>query len=337
MKLGTRTGTIEALIAMLALFTTGQAHASQLADTTTQSGISEEAKNAGTDRENMAAIVNGVQISEGTVNELMKRLGTEDQESNPQLRNDVRKRALNQLVLEELATQEAARQNINVKKTDLDKAMKRAISNLGHEDGYRAFLEEQRLTEPEFRAQIERYLLLQHLLSKEVTSKVAIADKDIRAEYERIKEEFVTPEKIGIVDVVFFLNYDDPASIKKVEETLAKIKADKDKNPHNVSDHDGEFVIRDLDPLAKEKEPVLYEAARKLKQGDLSGVIKTGDSLHIVQLTTYSPEQKKSYEEVKGLVGSKLKAAALKKRRIEWEQELKEKAKIELINSTDPK
>ena len=118
--------------------------------------------------------------------------------------------------------------------------------------------------------------------------------------------------------------------MKKANEILAKINADKDKNPLNVAP-DGTFIVRSQD-IDKEKEPALYAAARKLKEGELSGVITTPDGIHIMQLSHYTPEKQTPYEEVKGPLKQKLLAAAQIKRFQDWEQELKKDAKIEIMD-----
>jgi parvulin-like peptidyl-prolyl isomerase len=180
------------------------------------------------------------------------------------------------------------------------------------------------------RAEIKRRILLQRIYVREVTEKVSITDDDVRKEYERRKNEYIVPDKVAVIDVVFLMELDSQASRGKANEILAKINADKDRNPMNLVP-DGTFIVRSLD-LEKEKDPELYDTARKLKEGELSGVIKTADSLHIIQLTRYTPEKQTPYEEVKGPLKDKLRVEAQVKRFQTWEQELKSRAKIELLN-----
>jgi parvulin-like peptidyl-prolyl isomerase len=87
--------------------------------------------------------------------------------------------------------------------------------------------------------------------------------------------------------------------------------------------------VRNVDIL-KDKQKELYAAARKLKAGGLSGVIKTSDGLHIIKLKTYSPERQLSFDEARGSLEGKFRVEAQQKRLEEWGRELRTNAKIEL-------
>lgn len=341
MKFRPRTEMIGALLVALAGLFSGCQTGIHLADKThaTRSEDVDRSKVADSSiaRQLIVAKVNGVEIRKNTLDDLMQRLPIIDQEQASASPQDIRKRALDQLILQELALQEAARQGLRVEALQVDKAMQKAIARLGHEEGFNEYLEKQHITAAEFRAELERYLLVQLVFSREVVAKTGVSDDEVLKEYELRKKEYVSPDKISIIDVVFFLNQNDQASVKKAEKILAKIKADKERNPRNVANNDNAFIIRDLAPLDKEREDFLYNEARKLKQDELSGVIKATDSLHIIKVTEYEPEKQMSFDEVKHVLAARLKAPAIKKRREEWEQELKKGAKIELIDSADMK
>ena len=213
-------------------------------------------------------------------------------------REETRKKALDNLILQELALQEAERRGLHVEEQTVDRAMERFITSMGHEEGYNDYLEKQKITAAEVRAQFERSLLLQRITGMEVVSKATVTEDDVRTEYEQHKDQYLSPEKVTVADVVVSLKSGDQTAMKKANELLARLNADKDKDPLQLV-RDDTFSVRSLD-LEKEKEPELYAAARQLKQGELSGVIKMSDSVHIVKLTRHTPERQLSYEEVKG-------------------------------------
>jgi hypothetical protein len=107
---------------------------------------------------------------------------------------EIRKNALDQVILRELALQEAARRELRVEKEDVSRAMDNIIMRLGHEQGFTEFLEKQQLTEDEVRAQVEKSLLLQLIFNKEVLNKISVSNDDVRREYESRKDQYVTPE-----------------------------------------------------------------------------------------------------------------------------------------------
>ena len=321
MKNGARIGTVLMIAALLA---TGCQAWKRHTDMT-RSGA-DNAKRV------VVARVNGADITRHSLNSMVRRMESINAKtSTSETQEETRKKSLDNLIFQELALQEARRRGLRVEEMSVDEAMVRFITSVGHEEGYADFLEKQHTTSVEVRAQIERSLLLQLITGIEVASKVTVTDDDVRKEYELHRDQHVSPEKVTVADVVVSLNSGDQAAMKKADELLAQLNADKGKDPlHLVSD--GTFTVRSLD-LEKDKEPELHAAARKLKQGELSGAIRTGDGVHIVKLTHYAPERQLSYEEVKVPLAGKLKAIAQVKRFEEWGRELKKDAKIELLDT----
>ncbi len=278
----------------------------------------------------IVAKVNGANITLYSLINMTDRISAlNSKTSSPEPPEETRKKALDQLIFRELAFQEAVRQGLSVEEQRLDGEVSKFITSVGHEEGYKDFLEKQGLTPAEVRSQVERSLLLQLVAIREVAEKVSISDDEVRKEYDRQKDQYILPEKVSVVDVAFLQNQDDQASRKKAGEVLAEINAVKDKSPLNLA-IDGTFAVRSRD-IDKDKEPALYLAARKLREGELSGVLSTPDGLHIIQLSRYTPEKQAPYEEVKGPLKQKLLAFAQVKRFQEWEQELKKDAKIEIL------
>jgi len=68
----------------------------------------------------------------------------------------------------------------------------------------------------------------------------------------------------------------------------------------------------------------------RLKPGGLSGVIKENDGLHIIKMIQRKPSRQLSFEEARPLIESELRTSLSEKRKQEWEQQLKQNAKIEI-------
>ncbi len=286
----------------------------------------------------VAARVNGVDITMKSVVMMMKRIAAQKghaADTSVVGMEEIKKDALNRLIIEELAFQRARADGLKVEQAAIDTAVDTLKQNLGGEEKYKEFLEKESLTEKELRARIERNSILDIFFTKEVLNKIVVSEDEVKKEYATEKETFMLPEKVSVIDVVFFLNTEDKDSLMKAEETLKKINDDKDKNPW-VLPLDGTFIVQDID-IKKEKEQKLYEEAKKLKAGELSGVIKTPDSLHIIKLKAYSPERKFTFEEVKGNIEANLRARAQRERFLALQTELKKEAKIEIIETEESK
>jgi parvulin-like peptidyl-prolyl isomerase len=285
----------------------------------------------GESRGKVVARVNGAEITEAALSARMGRMhaGMGHGEGHDET-EAARREALNRLILQELAYQRAKAAGVKIEPKELDDAIAEIKTKAGGEEKYLESLEKRHMTEEGLRKDLERNLMIKHIFEKEVSSGVSISEEEVKKEYEKVKGEFSRPEKVIVDDVVLFLDLDDKNSPAVAEELLRKIGNDTEKNPWNIPP-DGTFAVRELD-LRKNKQEDLYRAARELAEGQLSPVIKTSDSFHIIKLKKYSPEVKADFAQIRGLIERKLRAAAQQKRMAEWEAGLRKNAKIEILD-----
>jgi parvulin-like peptidyl-prolyl isomerase len=246
----------------------------------------------------------------------------------PEALEEHKKQSLDRLILQELACQQARAQGLAIGSDKSDMAINNLKENVGGEQEYAEYLKQNDFTEEDLRRQVERSLLIELIYAKEVLEKAAIPEEEVRKEYEKEKHRYILPEKVSVIDV-FILKNEGKISQKKARELLKNIKADPRQDPWSLV-LDGSFIVRNL-VIDKDKEKELYNAAKKLKPQQLSGVIKTPNGLHIVKLKEYSPERQLTFEETKNKLEMKFKVAAQEKRMREWEQEMRKDAKIELL------
>ena len=279
----------------------------------------------------VVARVNGIEITMATVATMMNTLVTKQGHGTalPESMEEIRKDALNQLIFQELAYQKAKSDGMAVGRKESVDALVGMRQKPGGEEKFREFLEKGQITEEDLRNRIERSLTLKRVFTREVSNKVSVSEEEIREEYEKEKERYVRPEKIAVTDVVFFLEAGETDSRKKAEEIMKRMHDDKEKNPWNLVS-DGSFVVRDIE-VNRSQGKELYEEAKKLKVGELSGVFAVAGNLHVIRLKEYSPHQQFTFEEVKSRIERKMRVGALKKRLAEWEAELKKDAKIEIM------
>jgi parvulin-like peptidyl-prolyl isomerase len=200
---------------------------------------------------------------------------------------------------------------------------------MGGEDAFAKGLQEQGLTEAQWRHFYEMSLVTDRVLRKKL-AKVVITDEQLQQEYEKSKAGFYRKEKVTIADIVFFLKMDDPASVAIAEKVLARLQQGNDKDPSHLVP-DGTFIVHDIE-LDKTKQPELYAEARKLQVGQFSGVIRGLDALHVIQLKEYVAEKQFSLEDAKGLLTSKLQGDARRQMMQDLEVELKKEATIEITD-----
>lgn len=278
----------------------------------------------------VAARVNGTPVTLESVNDMTKRLSPQNgRGAGPAQKDAARKAALDRLILEELAYQKAKAEGIKAEPAEIDKMIEDFRARLGGTEALGKALEREGMTEGGLRTNIEKGIVLQRIFAKEVFDKIVISDDDIQKEYEKEKANFVKPEQMIITDTVFFLDPDDKGSLEKAETILKKILDDTERSPWNLVS-DGTFMVYDAE-IKKEDQGELYKEARKLSIGELSGVIKTTDSLHIIKVKAYSPEKQYTLEQVKGYLKEKLVTEARQESLARWGTELRKDAKVEMI------
>jgi len=174
--------------------------------------------------------------------------------------------------------------------------------------------------------------MVKRIFEKEVASQVTISEEDVKKEYDEIEKEFSTPEKVVVADFVMFLDEDDKGAQDKAAALIGKIK---NYSGDNVLDlpSDGTFVVRELELNNKQAE--LYAEAKKLSVGEVSGLIRTPDSFHVLKLLKYSPEVKPQFSQVRGYIENRVRARKQQKKMAEWEAELKKDASIEIIETRE--
>ncbi len=282
----------------------------------------------------IVATVNSAPITMDSLIRMMNRMDLKNHgDPAPDYMEKTQKAALDRLILQELAYQKAKAMGIAVKQKNIDDSIANLKGNMGGETAYEQFLKQQALSEAELRAQVERSLSIEQIVAKEVYQKAAIPQEELQNAYEKEKARYVAPEKVKITDVIVFVKTDEQAARKKTGELLKKIQADKDRNPWNLV-LDGTFLVRNIDlKKEKEKQRQLYEAAIRMKPGNLSKIMKNDEGFHIVKLLEYSPERQMTFDEIKGSLEGNLRVTAQQKRMDEWTIELKKDAKIEMKDS----
>jgi len=299
----------------------------------------EEAKQAGAEKKaaeeakkNIVARVNGAEINMFMLVRAMNMVASkyikEGEEASPETTLKIRKEALDKLIFEELAVQEAIRQGINPAPEAIDEVLAQVRKNVGTEEAYREYLDNANLTEDSLKKLIERSQRYELITAREVYGKVKVDEKLLQAEYEKEKGRFVLPDNFVVEDVFILQGKDEEAARTKADELLQTIR--KKNNDVWKLVLDGTFIVRKLN-VRQEKHPELYKAVSNMKVGDLSSVIKDKDGFHIIKVTKKEPSRQLTFEETKSSLEPKFLVPAQEQRREEWKRELREKAKIEIL------
>jgi len=282
-------------------------------------------------RKIVAAKVNGVNIALDELIRMMNRMGGQamaHQGGAPNF-DQIKEAALDRLILMELALQQARALGIKPEQKEIDSTMADVTAKSGGEEKFKKFLEKEKLTEAMVREDVKKSLTIQRIYAKEVVDKSRVPEDKLKEEYEKDKSKFIQPEKISLEDVVIFLDAKDKGADAKAEAILKKIKENND-DPFKLP-QEPTYVVRTYFP-DKDKDKEMLQAVKKMKPGDVSGIINQKDGLHIIKLMEYSPEKQLTFDEVKDSIEARLKTVAQMQRMKEWTEELRKGAKIEIMD-----
>ena len=108
------------------------------------------------------------------------------QQRTPELDEKVRNDALDILIFQELAVQEAKKRGMKVKPEVIDGAVKKIKADKGSE-AFQTYLAENGLTEDELRKTIEQDALFEMIAAQEIDVKITVTDAALRERYKKEK------------------------------------------------------------------------------------------------------------------------------------------------------
>ncbi len=165
---------------------------------------------------------------------------------------------------------------------------------------------------PEFMKRQKQQSIQQFVLQREVFSKVAVEDNELRAYYEDHKDEYRLPSRFRIRELVLAkgASVEDQANARQqVEAIQAELKAGKPFEDlarlHSTSP--SKATGGDLGWMSKGfLRASIEEAAVKLKPDQVSAPIETDKDLYLIQLVALEDAPMKGFADVKAKILEKL-------------------------------
>jgi parvulin-like peptidyl-prolyl isomerase len=239
----------------------------------------------------------------------------------------IKKEALERLIAKELAVQESKRQGIEIKKEMIDNVIKQFINMAGSEKAFKEDLKQRGMTEAELRKSIERMRRFELITKKEIYEKIKVDDNILKKEYEKNKAGLIKPEMFVAEDLFFGPGKFDKDTMKKAQEVVEIIK--KSDNDFSKLPKDSAYMLSKT-KVSNARHPETFAAMTKMKTGQVSGVIKDIDGIHIVKMLGKEPARQMTFEEAKKLLQRDYMAMEGEKRMKDWTDGLKKIAKVEI-------
>ena len=267
--------------------------------------------------EEVAAFVNGQIL---TRSEMLEREAQVRQQLSRQFSGadleakiaESRKNLLTDMIRETLLVQRA-----EIMGLDLDKVYQQAVENLKDQQGIKTndemnvLLKQEGLTQDELRKILLRFNVPDIMINLEVRQKIVVSPEDLKAYFEKHRDEFRVEESYKIREIVLL---SEGHTDEGLREIAAKIKAELAAGTAfaelvlKYSEAPSRFQEGIIGPMsATDFAPALRAAISKMKQGDVSEPIDTAHGLHFVQLDTKTEAQEPDLERVKAGIENKIK------------------------------
>ncbi len=290
-----------------------------------------------------AAIVNGTAIPyadfERELDMYTRRLQSQGMTIPDNLKGQVKKEVVDELISRDLMYQEAQKKKIKLEKDYVKNEIAKIKQRFPDQKQFEMRMAQMGMTEPLLEQQIARIGLIRALIDKEVTSKIKITDKEAKKFYDENPKYFTRPEEVHAQHILIKLDKDaddkaKAAAQKKLTELKKKAEKGEDFGELAKANSQGPSAPKggDLGFFSKGKMvPPFEKAAFALKPGEISDPIETKFGYHLIKVIEVREPESKSFDSVKDKIIENLrnqKAQAEVKKYVEG---LRKKAKIEIF------
>jgi parvulin-like peptidyl-prolyl isomerase len=308
--------------------------------------FSQVAAHAVQERQQVVARVNGIPITESALQDEMEVLYPSNAAHgglSPEKLQTIRAKALNELVVEELAYQRAVRERALVAWPKVQAEYQR----LRHKSGAAAFdrsLQASGLTRQLYLKNLRRRMTLERIYRQEVYLPSRVEPAALRAYYQQHPEKFRRPEQVHarliLVAVSPQAKPDEERQAKeKIEKIYQLLQAGKDFGRLAEQYSDDFYRVKggDLGWVHRGRlEPEFEKVAFSLAVGQFSAPFRTPYGYNLMKVEGREPAHRMTFEEIQPILKAELEQHNLLEQRRAWVARLKKGASIEIVSNEAP-
>ncbi|TFG43549.1 MAG: peptidylprolyl isomerase [Bacteroidia bacterium] len=258
---------------------------------------------------------------------------------SPEVVKRMEKRALDKVIAQELLTGESRKIKIEDIEKKVDEEIKKLKIKYKSEERFKGYLDSKKLTENDLRENFKKGIYIEKYLEEKGIRNPEVPEEEIKAFYEESKANYWKDEYIRASHIL--IKVDENAS--QEEKDAARQKAEKirteivngklfaemarefseDGNAANGGNLD--YITRGFMP------PEFDSVAFAMNKDEVSEVVQTKFGFHIIKVFDKKPAGYSSYDEVRDFIKKYLQEEVSRKKLISHMEELKLKAKIEVL------
>lgn len=259
------------------------------------------------------------------------------------LEPQIRRGAIDMIIFNELAYQEAKRRGMTVETARVTRAATKFRRQFPDAKVYKQFLQlEANGSQKVLRGKIERSLLIEDFLNSEVTKKARLTPAQLRKYYDSNGQKFERKETYHIQSISFIPPQGANSEAlkqarRKAEEAAKKAKTAKNYEEfgllaEKVSEDDFRVNMGDHKPVGFDQlPPEIVKIAKGMKPGDVSDLIQLGSAYTIFRLVAHTPAGKVPFVEAKPKLQKELQEQRTEQVRAALGKTLRAGAKIEKL------
>jgi parvulin-like peptidyl-prolyl isomerase len=294
--------------------------------------------------EKVVAKIGDTNITESELKEALKSFKPPSTYHNvsPEKMHQFRKDALNELIDIELLHKEAKRRGVIVPDSAINEVIEANIQRLGSQKNLNNALKMKNQSLDEFKEEINKHQMVITLLS-EIKRDAEYTDEELRRYYEENTSKFKRPDSVRLYHILVKVDpgaADDEWEKRRLdaEDILKKLKSGEDfgEIAYNYSEDAYKFKSGDYGFVHRgQLEKAVEDAAFSLKEGELSGVIKSIFGFHILKGGERKPQAMMSYDEIKEKTKSELNEKRFEENKNALLDRLRAEYPLEIYINTD--
>jgi peptidyl-prolyl cis-trans isomerase C len=286
------------------------------------------------------ARVNGEAVTKVDFDRLIKNMEVSaNQPVPPERRDEVFRRALDQLVTYTVLSQETRARKITVTDAEVEENLKQMRSQFPNEDAFKKALEARGMTVEKLKSDAKIDMSISKMMDAEVANQSAPTDAQTREFYDKNPDKFKQDEAVRASHILFRVAENADAATKKKTLDQAQSVLKQARSGADFADLAKKYSADgsaqqggDLNFFTKgQMVPAFDEVAFALKPGQISDVVTTQFGYHIIKVTDRRPASTVSFEQVSARIKEFLTEQQKQQKAQAFIDSLKQKAKIEVL------
>ncbi len=248
-------------------------------------------------------------------------------------RHEFQEQALQDLIIRELKYQDAVARGFNPDKNLVKTKIAEIKNKFNSGKEYRKALSEAGLSEDDIRSDVEKNLVIEGAINKIVVDAARWNDAELKAYYDSNADKFTQPEsvKLRIISCAAEKKAAEALTLIRSNEAFGAVAAKMSEDNYRTRGGDIGYIHRDR------IYPELENEAFRMKPGEVSGLIRAEGMWFIIKVEEKIPERRIAFEEAKDKLKKELEARRSTEMLEKWSQELRAKAKIEILLNNEKK